>query len=1171
VSESDQAARARIDALLAAFLASHFERVAVSRAVRDDVGSVVDFELQYVQVGRGLIEERLRGVRESVLNPEAHTDGTHALAVQVLETGRASSSSVSWFAHPDGLVALRWRAERLDDHHLLVLFDDVTTGEEAPVGTGAASGLLESVVEAGNDVWLVLDEGAEPLFLSPNFRRITGWRLADVVAQTPQGLTHPEDLPTVVASTQAVLRDGGRVGPQVTRLRRVDGSYLWLEWTITDVRDRPGLGAVLVQGHDVSDRVEAEDRLRHTLDAMPVPVALLAADGTPWVNRAFMDFTGTAERRAGPECWHPDDRAIAIRGVQAVAASGTPVSAETRLRRADGVYRAMLVTLAPAGPLTPGLFVGTAVDVDDLRQAQTREQAVDELLRASIESLLDGFAIVAVRDDGALPVTYFKGTGGWPPIAPGDDMLGRVGEAVAGPMRAIIAEAQTTRRPVRRRITTLPSDIPADEVIDVQVAAMGSQVALSWHYVTVEVRRQEALASAERRLRSAFESIPIAQVFTDPTGRMKAVNPAFCELVGRPAEELLTMSLGELPPVAIAEVDRPESLARVNAGEELRVPRADGTTRWVIGRIVPINTPDGELHEYFASFVDITERRAAEQRFRELAETAPDIVFRVRMVPEPMVEYVSPALETVLGSRTEELMADPLLLWEAAHPDEAERLVGLSEGDEGPVSIRMRHRDGHWVWIEVRVRHERDENGRVMAFSGIARDVSSMKRAEEDLAFRATHDPLTGLPNRALFLEHLVRSLAQFLRYPDHRVAVLYLDLDRFKVVNDSLGHAIGDRLLVQVARRLSDALRPGDTLARLGGDEFTVVLDRLTNPQEALLIAERLKGVLALPFEVDGREVLAQVSIGVAFATQATWTPDDLLRHADAALARAKERGRNRIELFDDALRSELVERLDREVALRHGLERDEILVYYQPEVDLLTGEVLGVEALARWERPGRGLVLPGEFIPLAEETGLIVALGARTLRRVTEQLVTWERAGRAVDVKVNLSARQLASPDIVEQVARAVDAAGCDPSHLCLEVTESVLLGDLDDAVARLEALRAVGVRIALDDFGTGFSSLSYLHRLPLDLVKIDRAFVAELGTGPRNVAIARAIVEMAGALALDVVAEGVETEVQRNLLLELGCRRGQGWLFAPALPVEALEPLLGRPLGTRQLTPP
>jgi diguanylate cyclase (GGDEF)-like protein len=427
------------------------------------------------------------------------------------------------------------------------------------------------------------------------------------------------------------------------------------------------------------------------------------------------------------------------------------------------------------------------------------------------------------------------------------------------------------------------------------------------------------------------------------------------------------------------------------------------------------------------------------------------------------------------------------------------------------------------------------------------------KRAEVELAHQAMHDALTGLPNRALFYDRLGQALNRVGRQGS-AVAVLFLDLDRFKLINDSLGHGAGDKLLVSVAERLAGVLRAGDTAARFGGDEFVILCEDVSGERQAIAIAERIAAELDAPFVIDSDEVFAHTSVGIALATEPGARPEALIRDADAAMYRAKERGGGLYEVFDDAMRERAVRRMATENALHRALDRGEFVMHYQPIVHMATGALYGVEALARWQHPDRGLVMPGEFIEAAEETGLIIALGAWAFEAACRQSAIW---GSDVMMSVNLSARQCTHPDLVATFGKILAHTRADPAAVSLEITETALMEDIELSTATLSALKELGLRLALDDFGTGYSSLRALQHFPVDVVKIDRSFIEPIERDPQEAAIVAAVISLSHALGLRTVAEGIETIAQVDRLRALGCDLAQGFYFAKPGPAEDVRP--------------
>jgi diguanylate cyclase (GGDEF)-like protein/PAS domain S-box-containing protein len=532
------------------------------------------------------------------------------------------------------------------------------------------------------------------------------------------------------------------------------------------------------------------------------------------------------------------------------------------------------------------------------------------------------------------------------------------------------------------------------------------------------------------------------------------------------------------------------------------------------------------------------------------------------------IGYVSPAAGRAWGCRAAELIGTALL--DRVHPDDAaaaERLLlditRAADGAMATARVRLRHADDQWLDFDLVVSNRLAEPG-VGGIVATCRDVSERSLFEQELSQLAFRDPLTGLANRSLFQKRLEEA-QRHARGRNTALAVLFIDLDNFKLVNDSLGHACGDEVLVAVAARLRSCLRGTDTAARLGGDEFTVLIEDLPDPDAAVAAAERINEVLRTPIQLLGRAYFISASIGIALSTPGADGPDDLLRKADVAMYRSKAAGKGRSSVFDVSLSAGLLQRLELESDLRQAFERDEFRLHYQPIVSIADGEIRAAEALVRWQHPKRGLVSPAEFIPLAEETGLIVQLGQWVLEQACQQGRRWHAllpGRRPLAMAVNLSARQFQHPNLVADVRRALDTSGFDPRRLSLEITESIVMQDTDRTLDHLSALRALGVLLAIDDFGTGYSSLSYLKRFPVDTLKIDRTFVESIDSDAYNSAIVRSVVTLATALGMRATAEGVETAAERAHLHALGCYGGQGYLFARPAPADEFERLLRRP---------
>ena len=503
------------------------------------------------------------------------------------------------------------------------------------------------------------------------------------------------------------------------------------------------------------------------------------------------------------------------------------------------------------------------------------------------------------------------------------------------------------------------------------------------------------------------------------------------------------------------------------------------------------------------------------------------------------------------------------------HPDDAARLradidahlAGSSPRLES--EHRLRHADGSWRWVLVRALALRDDGTQASRLAGSMTDISARKRSEEELRRAAMHDALTGLLNRAYFLESLERAVARVQRRPDKTIALLFLDLDRFKQINDSLGHLAGDRLLASIARRLHACVRPGDILARLGGDEFAVLLDDLKDPTDATRVAERMQEALHGPLPSHSSEAVVTASIGIAFGGADLEGHEELLRDADLAMYRAKASGKARYEIFDTGSRATERARMELENDLRRALERGELRVHYQPIVNASDGRIVAFEALARWAHPQRGMLNAASFIPLAEESGTISALGRWVLREALTQLHHWQRdypADPPLGVSVNLSPREVLQPRLPANVADALREANVPAASLALEITESLFIDTGDATLATLRELAGLGVRLHLDDFGTGYSSLSYLHRFPISAVKIDRYFISRLDA-PECEEIVRSVVELSKRLGMDTIAEGAESDAQGDRLRAMGCRLLQGYACARPVPPREAELLLER----------
>jgi diguanylate cyclase (GGDEF)-like protein/PAS domain S-box-containing protein len=565
--------------------------------------------------------------------------------------------------------------------------------------------------------------------------------------------------------------------------------------------------------------------------------------------------------------------------------------------------------------------------------------------------------------------------------------------------------------------------------------------------------------------------------------------------------------------------------------------------------------------------------RHREEQQRELIENMNDAVYMVDLTDTstPRFEFMGDQIRSITGCGKEDFHLDPSLWFELVHPDDRAAVRSqikrlIRDGNPESHLYRLRHVEtGDYHWVEDRLVPHRNEAGDVVRIFGVARDVTDRKLLEDRLRHDAFHDALTQLPNRSLLSDRTEHALARCAR-SGGSFAAMFLDLDNFKSVNDSLGHDAGDELLTSVANRLRSAIRPGDTVARMGGDEFAILLEDVSQPMEVDATAKRILATLEEPFSIHERSVFISASIGVRLGTASDKQASSLLRDADVAMYAAKSGGKGTHVIFDPNIQGIAGDRLALESDLRAAVNRGEFVLYYQTIVELATRRAIGVEALVRWQHPDRGLLLPAQFIPVAEETRLIVPMGRWILEEACRQMQAWRRSGALNDdpfmISVNLSMWQLASATFVADVAATLERTGLPPSELLLEITESTLALDRDRLISTLNALRGIGVRLAIDDFGTGYSSLSYLSTLPVHFVKMAKPFVDNIEGASQESAIGRAVYQLAETLDIDVIAEGIEREGQAAELRALHCQLGQGFHYSRPVAADQLEKNLRRP---------
>ncbi len=569
--------------------------------------------------------------------------------------------------------------------------------------------------------------------------------------------------------------------------------------------------------------------------------------------------------------------------------------------------------------------------------------------------------------------------------------------------------------------------------------------------------------------------------------------------------------------------------------------------------------------------VDSTERRQAadrlrksEEKFRNLSESLNGVVYSAD--PKTFfVTYVNSAVSAVYGYSAEEWLGNPCLWKETIHPDDRERALteicdAWEKGENTVLEYRIVRKDGSIRWVSDRVNWEKDAEGNIVSIIGIAYDITPQKEAEKELERQACYDSLTELLNRAFFVEALRRAMELGKRRADYMFAVIFLDLDRFKTINDSFGHVVGDHLLVEVARRLKTSLRLTDTIARLGGDEFAILIEDMRQKHDAIIVADRIQDMLSKPFLIDGQEVYTGASAGIAFSATGYERPEDLLRDADIAMYRAKAAGRGRYEVFNEAMHAHVVRAVRLEAALRKAVKNNDLAVSYQPIISLVSGKITAVEALMRWRHPELGQIAPAEFIPLAEETGLIVPMGEWILREACVQNRAWHEAGhQGLRVAVNISALQFRHGRLLGALEEMLASNSLCGRALELEITESSAIESVACNTSVLSDIASLGVRLSLDDFGTGYSSLSCLQSLPIDTLKLGQSFLIGVPGSGGAAELAKGIIAMAHLFGLNVVAEGVETNEQLEFLIKEKCDEAQGFLFSRPVPADEIMRLL------------
>jgi diguanylate cyclase (GGDEF)-like protein/PAS domain S-box-containing protein len=934
--------------------------------------------------------------------------------------------------------------------------------------------------------------------------------------------------------------------------------------------------------HDITERKIAEQATREAKERFEIifntsPNAILISrmsDGyITDANEVFTRLTGyTMEDMRGStslgiEFWvNPDDRE---KYVNELKTKGYCEFFETQFRRKDG---STFVSSVSAGVITiQGVqyIVGAARDITESRRIQLVNESLLHRYQILMKTALDGIRVMDIQGNIVEANDSFCA------------MLGYTQEEVRH-LNISDWDAQWTKEELLQRLNDLIGKSARFEtvqrckdgaLINVEISTTGVEID-GQHYffassrdITERKKIELELRDSERKLRMLMDNAADAVFVADPrTERWVYINERFKRMLGYFEEELLAVNIFDLVTPDFRDIYREQFRGIVDSGgvstREMQLNRKDGIR--VPLEMNAVTLPDGTV---YGSCRDISERKKNQEAQRIAAVTFDTQEAIMITDADAIILRVNQAFQDITGfSKNEVIGSNPRILRSGRHDKAFYQAMWVALRDTGKWSgeIWDRRKDNSVYPKLMTITAVYDDRQQITNYVGVFRDISLRKKSEQEIHQLAFYDPLTGLPNRRLLIDRLQQALAVSARNGRYG-ALLFLDLDHFKTINDTQGHAMGDQLLVEVARRLQTCVREGDSVARLGGDEFVLLLEDLSAEADEAAsqteaVAEKIRMELDKPYLLDGFECLSTVSIGISLFFNHRESSEDLLMHADVAMYQAKMAGRNAIRFFDPQMQTALDTRASLEADLRYALEKRQFRLYYHIQVDKLN-HPLGAEVLLRWAHPERGLVSPKEFIPLAEETGLIVHIGLWVLQAVCAQLKAWQKhaSTRDLTLAVNVSARQFRQPDFVAQIQHVLQNSGAKPSYLKLELTESTVLENVEDTIAKMRELKLLGVGFSMDDFGTGYSSLQYLKRLPLDQIKIDQSFVRDITTNSNDAAIVQTIIAMTDALGLSVIAEGVESEAQREFLDLHGCHAFQGYLFGKPIPLDQFEAAL------------
>jgi diguanylate cyclase (GGDEF)-like protein/PAS domain S-box-containing protein len=913
--------------------------------------------------------------------------------------------------------------------------------------------------------------------------------------------------------------------------------------------------AELQQAHQ---KLQISQRLFWTVtNAAPVLLWMSDEGGEfSFFNQPWLHFTGSTYDESLGQGWihflHPDDRERVLQAYRSHFEQRQPLEIEYRLRRADGSYEWLLDRSQPHYS-SQGVFegyIGCCIEIGDRKAAEAALQENEKRYRFLFNRGNDLIFVHHFEENGR-PGKF---------IEVNDIACETLGYSRAELLQLSPEDIDVPDTQIRlpniiktlfeRRFCVFEQTLCTKDQQQIPVENSSHLFLFQGHQTCLTISRDirdrkltaERLKASEERFRLITENMTDLVCLHEPDGRYRYLSPSCETLLGYKPEELININ-----PYILFHPEDQELIQSQSHNPNLKGQKTEITYRlrtqsgkyiWLNTVTKPIVNESGQVTRLLTTSRAVGDRVRAEQALRAsqmrlntiVNNTSYGIVIVDRM---GKILFVNVAAVQLFNRSQEELIGSDL---------------GIPAIANEPAELEIIAHRGCLITVEIRIK-EIEWNNEIVNIISL-QDITERKQAEAQLEYRAYYDTLTDLPNRTFFMSRLSQAIQGSQQNPTFNFAVLFLDLDRFKIVNDSLGHLVGDRLLVSFAQRLKTILRPLDTVARLGGDEFTILLEDIRNPLEVTQVARSINQSLQIPFSVDGMSIVTTVSIGIALSNSKYTQPEYLLRDADLAMYRAKEKGRARYEIFDETMHHLAIQQLRIEHDLRLAIEHQEFVAYYQPIINLQTQQLSGFEALIRWQHPQRGLVSPNEFIPIAEETGLIATMGEWMLQQTCQQLRLWQETlpnCEHLRVSVNLSGHQLQEDTLLAAIDRVLAQTGIAGSSLKLELTESMLIDNVEEAIALLDKIRDRGIQLSIDDFGTGYSSLSYLHRFPVNTLKIDKSFVSRMGLGGENREIVETIIALARQLDLDAIAEGVETHQQLQQLQALGCKFAQGYYFA------------------------